>query len=81
MNEDKIFVNLSLDRIENTKNEMERLRECSELFAYLCNHTSLFKHKTFRNAALKKIDQLSLPMNINQYWNVSPSDYKRDYKK
>jgi hypothetical protein len=73
MNEDKIFVNLLLDRIENSKNEVDRIRECSELFAYLSIHTSLFSHETFRNAALKKIDQLSHPMYINRYRDISPS--------
>lgn len=72
-NEDKIFVSLALDRIDNSKNVIDRLREFNELFLYMSTHTSLLKYKKFREAVLKKIDQFSHPVAVNQYWHISPS--------
>ena len=71
--EDAIFVNLYLDRIDKAKNVVDRLRECNELFLYLTTHTSLFKYKKFRQAVLKKINDCSHPVSVNQYWHISPS--------
>ena len=71
--EDSVFVGLCLDRIEKSENTEDRLRECNELFLYLTIHTSLFKHKKFREAVLQKIDQCSDPIYVSQYWHISPS--------